>query len=87
MTCPLVSAAVQLVDGCIFGEVFSARYAELLCLPRRSAKWLRHAHRGQDVVEPSPRYRRKPEEQKYVFIPRLGRWGGSLRVARLCLDE
>ena len=61
MTCLLVSAAVQLVDGYIFDEIFSARYAELPCLPRRSAKWLRHARRGQVVAEPSPKFRRKPE--------------------------
>jgi hypothetical protein len=71
MTCLLVSVAVQLVDGYIFGEVFSARYAEWLCLPRHSAKRLRHAHRGQVVEEPSQRSRRKPEECKYVFTPPL----------------
>jgi len=64
MTCLLVSATVQLVDGYIFGEVFSARYVELLCLPRHSAKRIRHTHRVQDVVERSPRFRRKPEEWK-----------------------
>jgi hypothetical protein len=87
MTCLLVSAAVQLVDGYIFGEVFLTRYAELLCLPRRFAKWLRQVHRGQVVVEPSVSFRRKPKERKYVFTPPLGRWARSLRVARLCLDE
>lgn len=87
MTCLLVSAAVQLVDGYIFGEVFSARYAALLYLSRRSVKWLRHVHRAQDVVEPSPRFRRKPGEWKYVFTPLLGRYAGGLHVARLCLDK
>lgn len=77
MTCLLVSAAVQLEDGYIFGGVFLARCAELLCLPHDSAKRLRHAHRGQDVVEPSPRFRRKPEEWKYVFTPPLSSGQGA----------
>ena len=77
MTCLLVSVAVQLVDGYIFGEVFSARYAELLYLPRHSAQRLRRAHRGQVVVEPSQRPRRKPEKWKYISTPPLSSGQGT----------